>query len=210
MMMKIVTASWYKLCLEIKLASVVKMVFLIGIVLLYCSLIMSFFSILLTEIIRIATEKKTSEETENNRNNGLKKAGNEFKTRQSAFWTEERIEKAASNAVATTRGGSDTTKTRYHENVNSLEMSPTQTHEGVFQSLMLRDALSMIHPNSIIHKRVPFRVIDRNSNQANCKQTIWRPWWYSPSKNKNPHYFSDGTQLCIRTKIPPVLSETST
>ena len=36
MMMIIVTASWHKLCLEIKLASVVKMVFLIGIFLLHC------------------------------------------------------------------------------------------------------------------------------------------------------------------------------
>ena len=179
-MMKIVTASWHKLCLEIKLASVVKMVFLIGIVLLHCLFIffndVILFSILLTELMGIATENKTSEETENNRNTDLMKAGNEFKTRQNAFWTGERIETAECNAVATTEGGSDKTKARYHENVNSLEMSPIQTHEGVLQPLMLRDTPSMIHPNRITHKRVPFRVIDCNSKQATCKQTIWRPW----------------------------------
>ncbi|XP_073229624.1 uncharacterized protein [Porites lutea] len=128
------------------------------------------------ELMGIATENKTSEETENNRNTDLKKAGNEFKTRQNACWTEERIETAECNAVTTTEGGSDKTKARYHENVNSLEMSLIQTHEGVFQPLMERDTPSMIHSNSITHKRVPFRVIDCNSKQATCKQTIWRPW----------------------------------
>ena len=155
----------------------------------------------------IATENKTSEETENNRNTDLKKAGNEFKTRQNACWTEERIETAECNAVTTTEGGSDKTKARYHENVNSLEMSLIQTHEGVFQPLMERDTPSMIHSNSITHKRVPFRVIDCNSKQATCKQTIWRPWWYSLSKDKIPHYFSDSIQLRVHTKITTVLSE---
>ena len=155
----------------------------------------------------IATENKISEETENNRDTDLKKAGNEFKTKQNAFWTEERIETAECNAVSTTEGGSDKTKAPCHENVNSLQMSPIQTHEGVFQPLMLRDTPSMIHPNIITHKRVPFRVIDCNSKQATCKQTIWRPWWYSLSKDKIPHYFSDSTQLRVHTKIPTVLSE---
>ncbi|KAM7439210.1 oxysterol-binding protein hes1 [Porites harrisoni] len=127
------------------------------------------------ELMGIATENKISEETENNRNSDLQKAGNEFKTRQIAL-TEEPIETAECNAVGTTEGGSDKTKARYHENVNSLEMSPIQTHEGVFQRLTLRDTPSMIHPNSITHKRVPFRVLDCNSKQATCKQTIWRPW----------------------------------
>lgn len=180
MMMKIVTASWHKLCLEIKLASVVKMFFLerypsFATPFLFSLMMSFFFPILLTELMGIATENKTSEETENNRNTDLKKAGNEFKTRQIAL-TQEPIETAECNAVGTTEGGSDKTKARYHENVNSLEMSPIQTHEGVFQRLTLRDTPSRIHPNSITHKRVPFRVIDCNSKQAIFKQTIWRPW----------------------------------
>ena len=156
--------------------------------------------------MEIATENKISGETENNRNSDLQKAGNEFKTRQIAS-TEEPIETAECNAVGTTEGGSDKTKARYHENVNSLEMSPIQTQEGVFQPLALRDTPSMIHPNSITHKRVPFRVLDCNSKQATCKQTIWRPWWYSLSTDKIPYYFSDSTQLRVHTKIPNVLSE---
>ena len=180
MMMKIVTASWHKLCLEIKLASVVKMFFLerylsFAMPSLFALMMSFFFPILLTELMGIATENKISEETENNRNTDLKKAGNEFKTRQIAL-TEEPIETAECNAVGTTEKGSDKTKARYHENVNSLEMSPIQTHEGVFQRLTLRDTPSMIQPNSITHKRVPFRVLDCNRKQATCKQTIWRPW----------------------------------
>ena len=92
----------------------------------------------------IATENKISEETENNRDTDLKKAGNEFKTKQNAFWTEERIETAECNAVSTTEGGSDKTKAPCHENVNSLQMSPIQTHEGVFQPLMERDTPSCV------------------------------------------------------------------
>ena len=202
-MMKIVTASLHKLCLEIKLASVVKMFFSWKVSFFYNALFIFFndvifFPILLTELMGIATENKISEETENNRNTDLKKAGNEFKTRQIAL-IEEPIETAECNAVGTTEGGSDKTKARYHENVNSLEMSPIQTHEGVFQRLTLRDTPSMIQPNSITHKRVPFRVLDCNRKQATCKQTIWRPWWYSPSKNKIPHYLSDSTQLRVHT-----------